>query len=268
MIDNKTNEDIQEADDSDDKKTDPNSAKERAAKAGHQDYETYIANGGEAEKYQAPEIFLALKGPLTKIKDQTKRFKQQEREFNDRLKGINDYHTQQLESQRDQLIQQRDTAFDESDAEQARAYQKQLDNLKPVPQTPINQPAQQQVSEELNNWNNNPRNNWYKTPGPRQLYANTQFESYRVQGHDDATAIRLMESDISKHFPEINQNITGAPMAEGGSKPGNKAAPRKLTLKDLTAEEASIFRHRPDGMWSTEDAFLQAVADSRGLNDA
>lgn len=235
-----------------------------AAKSGHQNYEQFLANGGNPDDYQTPEQFLAIKGPLKRIKEQSRHIKRMEKDFNDRLEGLNAIHKTQLEAQKASLMTQRDAALDDFDKEKARTYQSQIDNLQ------INQPPQSkqpQVSQELLDWNNNPSNDWYKTDKAKATYASVQFEEYRSQGHDDATAIRLMESDVNRRFRDVNNNITGAPAMERGSKPGAKPAPKNITMNDLTHEETNIWNHS-SGMWPSQTAFLKSVADSRGEENA
>lgn len=230
-----------------------------AAKSGHQDYETFLSNGGQAEDYQTPEQFLALKGPLKRIKEQSRHIKRMEKDFNDRLEGLNVYHKSQLETQKASLMQQRDQAITDYDAEKARAYQTQIDNIS---QQPVNQQPQNTVSQDLVDWNSDPANDWFKTDKAKATYASVQFEDYRNQGHDDVTAIRLMESDVSRRFRDVNHNITGAPSMERGSKPGAKLPSKNITMDDLTHEETNIWNHSGK-MWASQSAFLKSVQDSR-----
>lgn len=235
-----------------------------AAKSGHQNYEQFLANGGIADDYQSPEQFMALKGPLKRIKEQSRHIKRLEKDFNDRLNGLNQLHKTQLDSQKSSLMAQRDAAMDDFDKDKARAYQSQLDNLQ------TNQPSQSQspqISQDLQDWNNDPVNDWFKTDKAKSTYASVQFEEYRNQGHDDTTAIRLMESDVNRRFRDVNHNITGAPAMERGSKPGAKPPAQKITMTDLTHEETTIWNHS-GGMWASQEAFLKSVSDSRGQDNA
>lgn len=231
-----------------------------AAKSGHQSYEQFLANGGNADDYQTPEQFMALKGPLKRIKEQSRHIKRMEKDFNDRLEGLNTIHKSQLESQKATLMAQRDQALDDYDKDKARAYQTQIDNIQT--QQPAPSP-QSQMSQDLVDWNNDPANDWFKTDKAKATYASVQFEEYRNQGHDDVTAIRLMESDVSRRFRDVNHNITGAPAMERGSKPGAKPPPKRITMDDLTHEETNIWHHSGK-MWASKDAFLKSVQDSRG----
>lgn len=238
----------------------------KAASQGHQTLEQFIANGGKEEDYQSPELFLALKEPLKRIKQQTKLINRQEREFNQRIEQLNKFHSAQLEAQRNQLISQRDAAIDNYDKGQAQNYQNQIDQLdasiKIPAQVSQHPTSQNELSDELQAWNNDPRNAWITQPGAKSLYAHTQFNGYKQQGLDDMTAIRLMESDIQREFREVNPNINGAPMAERGSKPGNKAPSTAITMNNLTPEERKVW-DLSGNMWKDEKQFLQAVKDSR-----
>lgn len=243
-------------------------AKETAEKQGYLSYEDYIAKGGNPEDYQTPEQFIALKGPLKRIKDQTKQIKRMERDFNERLDSLNLFHKQQLEAQKAQLMAQRDAALDDYDKDKARAYQAQIDNINTqyANGTQPTNPQTQNLSQVLMDWNNDPANDWFKTDKAKAAYASIQFEEYRNQGYDDATAIRLMEGDVGKRFRDTNPNISGAPSMERGSKPGTKPPPKKLTMDDLTHDELSIWNHSGT-MWPSKEAFLKSVSDSRSGND-
>lgn len=234
-----------------------------AAKSGHQSYEQFLANGGNADDYQTPEQFLALKGPLKRIKDQSRHIKRMEKDFNDRLDGLNMFHKTQMDAQKVTLTAQRDAALDDFDKDRARAYQSQIDNLQPQPSA---QPQSPQMSQDLLDWNNDPSNDWFKSDKAKSTYASVQFEEYRNQGHDDATAIRLMESDVNRRFRDVNHNITGAPSMERGSKPGAKPASQKITMDSLTNQEMNTWNHS-GGMWPSQEAFLKSVADSRGQDN-
>lgn len=231
---------------------------DHAAKAGHKGYEKYISDGGKPELYQSPEVFLALKEPLRTLKQQSKRLRQQEAEFDKRIQGQNVMHQAQLETQKSQLIANRDAAIDDLDKDAARNYQNQIDKIPPA------QPTQQAPvqSQDVQDWSADPKNAWIDKPGAKSTYAQSQFQAYLNKGHDDITSIRLMESDISREFPEINSNAKTAPQIEGGTKPGNRAS-INVEMADLTPEESSIWKHS-SSMWKGDKkAFLQSVKDSR-----
>ncbi len=228
--------------------------------AGHKSKEEFVRDGGRAEEWQSPEVFQALKPVLNKMKDQSKRIKQMEVNNTERINNLNTLHNQQMDVQKAQLAQQRQAAVEDGDLEKFNSIQTQMDNIKPVPQEA---PQQPQMSQELHDWNSDPKNSWMKSPGAKSTYAHQLYSTYNSQGYDDVTTLQMIDRDMAREFPDINPNITGAPRAEGGSRPGNKAPSKTLTMKDLTAEEAGIWKNRGTGMWANEKDFLKAVEDSR-----
>ena len=232
---------------------------EAATAKGHQSKEDYVANGGDEDNWQSPEVFIALKGPLAKIKDQTRRIKAMETDFNSRTANVNKLHNLQVDQLRTDLVAKRTAAIEEADVTQADQYQSQIDNLQPLPETPA---VPVQLSEDLETWNADPKNAWIFQAGPKADFAHKQFGIYRGKGLDDAQIINGIEADIAKHFPEVNPHIAGAPMAESGSKPGAKLPSKEITMNDLTAEEARIWRNG-SSMWTDQADFLQSVKDSR-----
>jgi hypothetical protein len=237
-----------------------NDPSELAAKAGHKGLDDFIAAGGSADRYQSPEVFLALKGPLKSIKHQTRKLQEQEQRFNQQMESVKTFHKAQLESQKAQLMSQRDEAIGDLDADKAKAFQTQIDNLQ---QAPIQQAAPPAQSEIVATWSNDPKNAWIDKPGARSTYAQTQFQGYLSQNHDDTTALRLMEADMAREFPDVNIAARNAPHVEGGTPPGNKPS-KSVTMQDLTTEEAAIWKHSA-GMWGNDQkAFLTSVKNTRG----
>ena len=234
---------------------------ERAIEQGYQTKEQFIENGGNPDDYiDDPKTYLALKGTLKRLREQSKQLKNQQSDFEKRVNDLNQYHTQQLELTKAQLTTQRDQAITELDADKARQFQQQIDELTKQP-APASADPYQQLSPTLQEWNNDPKNDWFKKGGAKALYANNQFVHYKNQNYDDETALRLMESDIKREFPDINANRSNAPMPEGGSKPGAKAG-LKVSMNSLTHEE--MFAWKAFGhMYENEEHFLKTVADAR-----
>lgn len=240
--------------------TEAGASTEAATAKGHQSKEDYVNNGGDPGQWQNPDVFMALKGPLAKIKDQSKRIRAMESDFTARTVNANRLHNMQVDQMRADLVTKRDTAVEDADVNQVNKIQNQIDTLVTLPDTA---PVQNvEMSEDLQTWNASPQNKWITEQGPKSQYAHTQFNQYRAQGMDDMQAIKMMENDVSHHFPAVNSNITGAPMAEGGSKPGAKAPTQEVTMQTLTSEESRIWRNS-SGMWKNEAAFLQSVKDTR-----
>lgn len=228
---------------------------EKAIEQGHQSLDDWVESGKDADQWQPPEVYLQLKPAWSKIKDQAKQNKNLQKE----LEAQRSFYGQQVENLREELNTRRDTAVEEADVTRFNEIQKQIDNL-PAPA----QPGQNdQLSDELKTWNADPKNSWYRTDEAKQALADRRFLLYKQQNYTDGDAIALMQVDVDKRFPPVNANRDGAPPSEGGSKPGRKSAPRRLSLSDLTPKESSIWRHRPDNMWKNEEEFLKQVVKSR-----
>lgn len=232
----------------------------KAASMGHQSKEDWVKNGGDPFLWQPPEVFLQLKPALTRLKDQGRQIKNLKKE-NETLNAV---YGHQVEHLRSQLNQQRDEAVQEADVVKVKQITEQIDKLPGTAQAP----AQGQLSDELQAWNADPKNDWYRNDEAKQALADRRFILYKGQNYTDTDAIKLMEGDVARLFPDINQNRNNAPPSEGGSKPGNKPAASKITLNDLTATEASIWRHRPPNMWKNEAEFLAMVLKTREEENA
>ena len=232
-------------------------AADKAASMGHQSKDDWVNNGGDPFLWQPPEVFLQLKPALTRLKDQGRQIKSLKKE-NETLTSV---YGHQVENLRAQLNQQRDEAVTEADLPKVKQLQQQIDNLPATEQAVAN--ANVALSEELQTWNANPKNDWYRNDKAKQLFADDRFATYKALNYSDTDAISQMDKDVITRFPDLNQNRNNAPPAEGGSKPGKRPGARKLTLNDLNSMEASIWRHRPPNMWKNEAEFLTMVAKTR-----
>jgi len=251
-INNDVDEQAAKSTDGDDQKQ---AVIDKASSMGHQSKDDWVTNGGDPLLWQPPEVFLQLKPALSKLKDQGKQIKNLKREN----ETLNTVYGHQVENLRSQLKIQHDEAVSEADVTKVNQIQDQLDNLPAIDATA----PRQALSETLETWNADPKNDWYKKDPAKQAFADRRFGQYKEQNYSDSDSIRLMEDDIKRHFVDVNVNRSNASRSEAGSKPGNKQAARKLTLNDLTSTEASIWRHRPPNMWKDESEFLAMVTKTR-----
>ena len=212
---------------------------------------------GDAKEWRSAEVFNERGDWIKKHKDQEQRINAIESSFNQRLDGVNKLHKVQLDSQRMELSRKRDEAIGDADVETANAYQGQIDdiNKQSVEQAPVDQ-----GSAAVDAWNS--ANPWITGDSPKASYARDRFAFHQRNGMSDSQAISKMEADVARAVPDVNPSREKHPTAEGGSKPGKKRAARKLTMADLTREEALFYKAMP-GSWPTEAAFLQAVQDDR-----
>lgn len=230
-------------------------AEETARKSGWRPEDEWAEDDAKRpHEFTSAEIFNDRKGWVKKYRDQNKRMSDMEADFNTRLNNSNKLHEAQLEMQKKDLITKRDAAIDLADRETANRIQNDIDS--------INTPAPKQDNQDaLKAWEQS--NTWIFQAGPKTSYANDQLNRYINSGLDVATALRSMESDIAREFPDVNHARSNQPSIEGGSRPGGKRPPRAITMTDLTNEERAIYKNMP-GTWNTEADFLKAVQDSRG----
>lgn len=229
---------------------------DKAAEMGHQPLEDWVNNGGDADLWQTPETFLQLKPALTRLKDQGREIKRLKSE-NVTLTSI---YSNQVDSLRQQLTQQRSEAVQEGDEAKFNQVQGQIDKL--PTQTIVLHEPDSDLSPFMQNWNADPKNDWYRTNEVKQALANQRFTVYQQQGYSEEQTVVLMKQDVDRLVPDINHNRTNAPRAEGGSKPGNKPKANNPTMNDLTSEESRIWRSG-HMMFKNEKEFLEMVAKSR-----
>ena len=212
---------------------------------------------GEPSEWRSAEVFNERGEWIKRAKATDKRLNDMESKFNSRLDNANKLHEHQMEVQKADLIRKRDEAIDDADRETANKIQDDIDkiNIQPAPVAPVNN-----QQDALSNWNAS--NPWIMGNDPKAAYGKQQFTNYQSQGMTVEQSISAMETDVNSAFPDVNPNRSNHPMPEGGTKPGKKASPQRLTMADLTAEERK-FKSAMPGAWKDDKEFLQAVADSR-----
>lgn len=210
---------------------------------------------GDKSQWKSAEVFNVNGEWIQKVKAQNKRIDDIENGFNKRLENAAKLHEIQLKTQKAELVRKRDEAIDLADRETANSYQNDIDSLNI-------QPAQEPVNDSsvLDQWN--AANPWIMGTDPKAAYAVSRFNAYSGSGMSHTQAIAAMEADVGKAFPNVNPNRSNQPLTEGGTKPGRKAAAKKLSMSDLTSEERKYQAAMP-GAWASEAEFLQAVQDSR-----
>ena len=219
----------------------------------------------EGDDNQKPEQFISAemfneRGVwIERHKSQEKRINDMENQFNTRMDNANKLHKQQIEVQKADLIRKRDDAIDLADRDGANGYQEDIDKLNQQPTEAAPAPTNNEQAM-LDEWNTN--NAWILGSDPKAAYAKQQFAAYQAQGMKANAAITSMENDVKRAFPALNNERDRQPTPEGGSKPGNKRAGRKLSMADLSNDELKYYRAMP-GAWESEAAYLQAVQDTR-----
>lgn len=212
---------------------------------------------GDPAEWRSAEVFNERGEWIDRHKKQQKQIDEMQSTFNTRMDNANKLHQQQVEMQKADLIRKRDDAIDLADKGAANGFQDDLDKLNV--QT-VEQPANNGQST-LDSWNSD--NPWILQNNPKAAYAKQQFGMYQGQGMSADAALTNMENDVKREFPDLNPARENHPTSEGGSRPGNKRASRKLAMSDLTSEELKYYRAMP-GAWGSDKEYLQAVQDTRG----
>ena len=230
------------------------SAEDVARQGGWKPLEEFDGNQSD---WRSAEVFNERGDWIKRAKQQDKRINDLESSFNTRLENTNKLHAAALETQKADLVRKRDEAIDNADRTTANDLQDDIDKLN-------NQPANEAVpsgdQSKLDTWNKS--NSWIDDGSEKADYGKMRFNSHQSQGKSVEESIAAMERDVAKTFPNLNHNRENHPISEGGTKPGRKTAPKKLSMADITSEEKK-FRAAMPGAWKTDADFLQAVQDSR-----
>ncbi len=213
---------------------------------------------GEPDEWRSAEVFNERGEWIEKHKAQAKRMDEMENKFSSRLDNQRKMMDAQAETQKNDLIRKRNDAIDDADRETANKFQDEIDNIKPIDE-PVSTGGNQ--AEVLNNWNTS--NPWILQNNPKAAYGKQQFAAYQGQGMSAQQSIEAMEADVNREFPNVNSQRLNAPLQEGGTPPGGKPKPRKLTMGDLNSDELKYYRSMP-GAWKNDADFLQTVQDVRG----
>jgi len=221
-----------------------------ARETGWVNKEEWVEKGNDPAEHRSAELYNERGMWIEKQKKQDKRISEMERNFDTRMSNANQLHNAQLETQRQELIRKRAEFVEDANVAGVDSTQAQIDALQPLPV------AQPQKAQAFVDWEG--ENPWIMGNSPKAVYAKAQVAHYQNIGSTPENALSMMETDMSREFPDIPQAPL-APMAEGGSKPGKKAS-KTLTMQDLTADEKKM-RTMVD--WGSEKEFLQAVKDVR-----
>lgn len=258
VIDNVDNEEIEHEEELE--QPNPKTAEDIARASGWKPLEEWE---GDPSEWRSAEVFNERGEWIKRHKAQEQRLNELEDTFAKRLENVQKLHKVQLEAQKAELIRKRDDAIDLADRDAALGYQKELDNLNGKEVDFDNTPVKSASSEEqvINNWN--AANPWVMGGSAKAAYAKQQFGIYSQRGMPAQQAIAAMEADLAREFPDVNPNRERQPTPEKGTPPGRRGRQRvKLTMADLTSEELKYYRAMPNA-WESEEAYCQAVADTR-----
>ena len=234
------------------------------APKGHMSKEAWEESGKDPEEWRSPEVFEERGKWINRVKGLEGDMKSMQTGFDQRIQGLNQLHNHQLQNTIKDLEAKRDSAIDEADTPAAKVLQEQIDQTRVV-QNATQAPAQAPARDPaIASWEAD--NAWVMNPDdPKTAFANAKFNQYAQQpGMTAETALKLVDSDISKAFPDVNHNRNNASVAEGARGPGGKrsAATQSVSWEDLTHQEKVIYNSGPEA-WGTKEKFLKAVADDR-----
>jgi len=215
---------------------------------------------GDPDEWNNAKTFNERGDMIGKLRAVDKRMDEQESKFNSRLDHQAKLHEAQMKVTIKDLESRRDDAIDEADRVKANEYQSQIDaaRTQPEPQVEKQQSEGQQILDE---WNS--RNSWiFDEDDARSAYAIKRYQVHARTIKDTSEALRMMESDVERTYPKVNERRNEAQTVEGGrSKPGSRPS-TKLTWDRLTSEELKWYNIMPEG-WPKKEDYLQAVTDQR-----
>jgi len=228
-----------------------NPEQEKAMKNGWRPKEEW---DGDADDWVSAKKFNERGEMIGAIRDLKGRLDKGEKAFEARLENVNRLHETQQKALLADLEAKRNDAIELADVAGVQRIQNQIDDIRSTPA----QPAVKNHSV-IDEWN--AANPWiYDQHSPKTTYAMARF-NFHAQNMGEAEAIKAMETEVAKAFPDVNERRNSAKTVESGrSRPGQRQQ-RKLSWGDLTHNEIQYFNAMP-GAWSKEE-YLQAVADSR-----
>lgn len=235
-----------------------------ATSAKHMSKDEWVAKGNDAADYKTPEQFdeagkwIKITKKMQRDMDEMKH--SMELRHEDQIKGLNQLHSAQLQTQVQQLTVKRDAAIDDLDKEGAQAAQTEIDQAYANHPAPVQQPAQQQPTKDVDitAWERD--NPWIMEQSEKTAFANARLNTYLGSGYSMTDALKSLDGDISRTYPATNPNREAPASTEAGRGPGQKPTAKALTMGDLTAEESKQY---VPSMWKDEKQFLDAVVNSR-----
>ncbi len=226
---------------------------EKPAPRGYMSKEAWIESGKDPEKWVSEEEFKATGERIkltNKIRNEIKS------EFENQLKNVNLLHQIQLRNQREELMGRRDDAIDIADKDAVKAIDKQIKELDKLESLAENQGVQAKPAEVMEWEADNP---WCNDPNdPRLTMANRIYADALNSGKTIATALRMVDKEISSKFSEkkpSQQIVEG--VRQSASRAAADTAP---TMKTLTRDEQKAW---DSGLFDNEKDFLKAVAADR-----
>lgn len=234
---------------------------------GHISKADWEAGGNDPADWRSPEIFEERGKWLGRVKELEAQVSRGKQETDSQVRNLNQLHGIQLQQTIADLEARRNDAIEDADTEQANLIQGQIDNTrqaKQVADAGVQMPIQPLKDPGVTAWEAD--NQWINNPtDPKTPYAQQQFSAYQSQGMTPAAAMVAVDADIKKAFPQINPNRNAPSSGEAPGGPGrsrSKGGPA-IAMKDLTHEEARIWKSVGQESFGTEKEFLKAVANSR-----
>lgn len=221
---------------------------EKASSSGWKDFDDYIENGGDPDKWKTADaynIYGELVGKMLKDK----------RDFDARLQNVQKLNDVQVSALKSELQKKRDEAIEDGNKAAVHAFDKQLSELSPQQ---INRPANPREVEE---WNE--RNPWITDGSAKSDRAYAVFNRALASGKSAADALHEVDTTIAKEFSPRPKPGHVPESERGRGSAGFKGKTESATMDSLSQEEALAWKHAPDTWNHDPKQFLKAVNDLR-----
>lgn len=222
---------------------------ERASKSGWKDFDAYIEEGGDPDKWKTADAFNVYGELIGTVK-------RQKAEFDQQVTGLVTMTQAQLATQRAELKVRREEFIEEGGkSKEVKALDRQIEAL--------SQPVLPQSNTVLDDWN--AENQWINEDSPKAVYAKDVFGREIRAGKSVEAAIATVESGLKKHYPPAAHKPATVPENERGSgaKGFGKQSKTAVTMESLTSEERAIWKHS-GSMWKNDPKeFLKSVQTLR-----
>ena len=221
--------------------------REKASKSGWKDFDEYVEEGGDPEKWKTADAFNTYGELIGTVK-------KQKQDFDQRLQGVQQLAEARIQAEREKLLSERKEAIKSGEVDQVESIEKQLNNL--------NQPIQSGPDPYLAEWNAN--NPWIMEDSPKADRAYKVFNTAIQQKKSVVEAVAMVEADIAKHFPSQPRKQATIPENERGKQSvGFGKTTKTLTMADLNDDEKLTWKHFSHAWGDDEKKFLQAASDLR-----
>jgi len=228
---------------------------------------------GEPDDWNSASRFLKFRDLTESNKSLRSQIDKIENNFNSRIENLQQFHEQTIQAKLAELKSQRDTAASEADMDVYNSANKAIDEIesKQIKQPANDKPIQpQDVMKAIVDLPVTQKfiedNQWIKGNGAKGVYGQKVLIDWVTENASNPNAIiedglKLVSDSVAREFGE-KRKPTGSAMADKGKNVQSMSKKSALSMKQLTSEEAEIWRTMGKS-WKSQEEFLQTVADSR-----